>query len=67
VSLEGLSVAEGFLLNRCLGGQQRDLCLEKAAASAVLDVNRVLEIVPKTSLAGTFEAQSSRRIGKKLK
>ena len=55
------------MLNRCLGGQQRDLCLENAAASAVLDVNRVLEIVPKTSLAGTFEAQSNRRIGKKLK
>jgi len=67
VSLERLSVAEGVLLNRCLGAQQRDLCLENAAALVVLEVNRVLEIVPKTSLAGTFEAQSSRRNGKKLK
>jgi len=67
VSLEGLSVAEGFLLNRCVGGQQRDLCLKNAAALAVLGVNRALEIVPKTSLAGTLKAQSNRRMGKKLK
>jgi hypothetical protein len=32
VSLEGLSVAEGHLLNRCLGGRRRDFCLENAAA-----------------------------------
>jgi hypothetical protein len=66
LSLQGLSVADGYLLNRCLGGRQRDLCLENAAAVAVLDVNRILEIVPKTSLAETFEAQSNRRTGKKL-
>jgi hypothetical protein len=67
VSLEGLSVAERHLLNRYLGVQRRDLCLENAAALVVLDVNRALEIVPKTSLAGTLEAQSNRRMGKKLK
>jgi hypothetical protein len=32
---------------------------------AVLDASRVLEIVPKTSLAGWLEGQSNRRVGKK--